>query len=67
MRATGMRNSREGWMGTFVQDILEEELETARHPRRRLAQSVRHETGPAGVCPVDLTFGSHEAGSWGLY
>jgi hypothetical protein len=25
------RNSREGWMGTFVRDILEEELETARH------------------------------------
>lgn len=24
------RNSREGWMGTFVRDILEEELESAR-------------------------------------
>ncbi len=26
------RNSREGWLGTFVRDILEEELEAARHP-----------------------------------
>ena len=26
------RNSREGWLGTFVRDILEEELESARHP-----------------------------------
>ena len=26
------RNSREGWMETFVRDILEEELENARHP-----------------------------------
>jgi hypothetical protein len=26
------RNSREGWLGTFARDIIEEELESARHP-----------------------------------